>query len=218
MKRLNILIVCEESQAETEAFRRLGHRAFSADLQPAKRGTDLGTHFVGDCRLLFHSPCRFKTQDGKWHHVARWHLIIAHPPCTYLCRCGAVHMVQNGVLNTKRFERMQEARRFFFEMLDAPAKYVAVENPVPMSRAGLPPPSCFVQPFWFGHKYSKKTLFWLKNLPPIMPEIINPNYKCFVRASRGKYRSRTFTGVAKAMAEQWSAYILDDLKKQAQKK
>ena len=72
-----------------------------------------------------------------------------------------------------------------------------------MKLAGLPPASCFIQPYWFGHKYSKKTLYWLKELPPLMPVITNPNIKQFVRSSRGKYRSTTFEGVAKAIAKQW---------------
>lgn len=106
---------------------------------------------------------------------------------------------------------MLQARDFFFRCLEAKAPYVAVENPLPMARAQLPKPSCFIQPFWFGVKYSKKTLYWLKNLPPIMPELEYVNPRQFVRASRGKYRSRTFPQVAKAIARQWSSYILDEL-------
>lgn len=208
MRKLNVLIACEESQAETEAFRVLGHRAFSADLQRARPGTCKGTHFVGDCRRLFKLPARFYTEDGRQHYVARWDLIIAHPPCTYLSRVSSLWMVVNGVLQTDRYNKMLEARTFFFEMLDAPAKYVAVENPLPMARAKLPPPSTYIDPSQFGVKYTKKTLYWLKNLPPIMPTIINPNTKSYVRSSRGKYRSRTFPQVAQAIAQQWSEYIL----------
>ena len=79
-----------------------------------------------------------------------------------------------------------------------------------MAMARLPRPSFYIQPSWFGVKYTKKTLYWTKNLPPIMPTIEYPNPKSFVRSSRGKYRSRTFPQVAQAIAEQWSAYILDE--------
>ncbi|MBR2556434.1 MAG: hypothetical protein IKE94_16425, partial [Aeriscardovia sp.] len=89
--------------------------------------------------------------------------------------------------------------------------YVAVENPLPMARAKLPKPSCFIHPSWFGVKYTKKTLYWLRNLPPLMPTVTYPNPKSFVNCSRGKYRSRTFPEVAKAIALQWSQYILDEI-------
>lgn len=111
---------------------------------------------------------------------------------------------------------MIEAREFFFECLNTTAaNYVAVENPLPMARAQLPKPSCYIQPSWFGEKYTKKTLYWLRNLPPIFPELEYPNPKSFVRSSRGKYRSRTFPGVANALAKQWSDYILDELNRQS---
>lgn len=122
-------------------------------------------------------------------------------------------MVVRGQVNPVRYKQMLQARDFFFECLNADAPYVAVENPLPMARAQLPQPSCFIHPSWFGVKYTKKTLYWLKNLPPIMPELEYPHTKEFVRASRGKYRSRTFPEVARAIARQWSAYILDDLDK-----
>jgi hypothetical protein len=108
---------------------------------------------------------------------------------------------------------MELAADFFRRCLQAKADYVAVENPLPMKRAGLPKPSCFIQPSWYGVKYTKKTLYWLRNLPPLLPTLIYPNPKEFVRASRGKYRSRTFPQVAQAMAEQWGKYILNEYNK-----
>lgn len=123
-------------------------------------------------------------------------------------------MVIDGVLQQERYQHMLQARDFFFSCLNANAPYVAVENPLPMARAQLPKPSCFIQPWWFGVKYSKKTLWWLKNLPPLLPTVSNPSHRQYVRASRGKYRARTFPEVARAIAEQWSAYILDDYRKQ----
>ena len=122
------------------------------------------------------------------------------------------------MVNEKRYRLMLAARSFFFECLNADAPFVAVENPLPMAIAELPKPSCFVEPFWFGEKYSKKTLYWTKNLPPIMAETEHPNPKQFVRSSRGKYRSRTFPGVANALAKQWGNYVSGQLNIKINKK
>lgn len=209
MKRiLNVLIACEESQAECMAWRELGHNAFSCDIQPCRRDGHPEWHIWGDVTELLHGRTRFQTADGKLHRLAKWHLIIAHPPCTYLCKVSSVHMVKNGVLQTDRYQKMLEARAFFFECLSAQADYVAVENPIPMARARLPRPSCYACPSWFGVKYTKKTLYWLKNLPPLVAEIDHPSPKEYVHSSRGKYRSRTFPEMARGIARQWSTYIL----------
>ena len=106
---------------------------------------------------------------------------------------------------------MVQAREFFMECLCAAAPYLAVENPIPMAIASLPRPSTYADPSWYGCKYSKKTLYWLKNLPDLMPEICPGEVKSLVRSSRGIYRSRTYPGLAKAMAKQWTNYILDNL-------
>lgn len=172
-----------------------------------------GWHINSDVSPLLQGKTSFTTQDGKRHRVPRWDLIIAHPPCTYLCKVSSFHMVINGVVQKERYEKMLLARDFFFKCLNAKVNYLAVENPIPMARAKLPKPTTFIQPSWYGEKYTKKTLFWLKNLPPLVPEIIYPNPKEFVRASRGKYRARTFPRVAEAMAKQWSSYILDEYAK-----
>lgn len=211
MKHLNVLIACEESQAECEAFRRLGHKAFSCDIQPCKRNGHPEWHIKHDVTPYLDGVTQFYTMDGKHHHLSRWHLIIAHPPCTYLCKVSSVQMVKNGEVQAERYEKMLEAREFFHRCLNANAPYVAVENPIPMARAQLPRPSMYLEPSWFGVKYTKKTLFWLKNLPPIMPKVVYPDPKCFVTNSKGKYRSRTFPQVAKAIAEQWSNYICREL-------
>lgn len=205
--RLNVLIACEESQAECMAFRQRGHRCFSCDIQPCKPGGHPEWHIQGDVTPLLTGDCRFKTMDGKPHQVRKWDLIIAHPPCTYLCKSGSIHMVHDGVVNHERYQRMLEARAFFFYCLSANAPFVAVENPIPMARARLPRPSCFADPSWFGEKYTKKTLYWLKNLPPLMASMVHSCPKEFVRASRGKYRSRTFPGLANAIADQWGEYV-----------
>lgn len=153
---------------------------------------------------------RFVTQDGALQSVPRFDIIIAHPPCTYLCKVSSVRMVVNGVVQIERYKKMLAARDFFFTCLNAKAPYVAVENPIPMRRAQLPKASCFIHPSWFGVKYTKKTLYWLKNLPPIMAELEFPNPKEFVNASRGKYRSRTFPEVARAIAQQWGSYVMNE--------
>lgn len=206
--RCNVLIACEESQAEMLAFLDRGFNVFSCDIQKARYRAD--RHICGDVSSLLRGRTKFQTQDGKLHHVKKWHLIIAHPPCTYLCKVSSVHMMINGELQMGRYERMMQAREFFYQCLNAQADFVAVENPLPMARAKLPKPDCFIHPSWFGVKYTKKTLFWLRNLPPLMPEIINPRAKEFVRASRGKYRSRTFPQVASAIAKQWGEYVLNN--------
>ena len=112
---------------------------------------------------------------------------------------------------------MLEACEIFLECMNADARFVAVENPLPMARANLPKPDAFVQPHWYGHPYSKKTLYWLRGLPPLMPEIDNPDYKRFVRSYRGKYRSRSFEGIARAMEDQWGPIILDEIENDLKK-
>lgn len=209
--RLYVLIACEESQAECRAFRELGHIAFSCDIQPCQPKGNPSWHIHGDVTPLLQGATQFTTQDGHQHAVPGWDLMICHPPCTYLCKVSSVRMWHDGHIVWSRLRQMILARRFFMQCVNAAAHYVAVENPLPMRRAALPPADCFLHPSWFGVKYTKKTLYWLKNLPPIMPELEHPHPKVFVKASRGKYRSRTFPQVAAAIARQWSSYILNDM-------
>lgn len=211
MRHLNVLIACEESQAECSAFRKYGHNAFSCDLQKCRRGGNPEWHIRGDVTQFLTGTTQFRTQDGRHHHLSRWHLIIAHPPCTYLCKISSVQLVKGGEVDPDRLQKMMQAREFFFRCLNAQAPYVAVENPLPMARADLPKPSCFIQPFWFGEPYSKKTLYWTKNLPPLMADAQNPTFKQYVHASRGKYRSRTFPKVADAIARQWGNWCAAEL-------
>lgn len=219
---LNVLIACEESQAETEAFRQLGHNAYSCDVQQCRKGHHPEWHIQGDVSPFLHGETSFVTLDGKDHSLTHWDLIIAHPPCTYLCKLSSVQLYKNPdgwrftaagwkYLNVERWERLLAARSFFLSCLNANAPFVAVENPIPMAIAELPRSDAFAYPSWFGVKYSKKTLYWLRNLPPIMAEAEYANPKSFVNHSRGKYRSRTFPSMAKALAEQWSEYILKDV-------
>lgn len=106
---------------------------------------------------------------------------------------------------------MLHARAFFMQFFQAPCDYLAVENPIPMALAKLPRPSCYADPSWFGVKYTKKTIYWTRNLPPLFAAIDHPTPKEFVKASRGKYRSRTFPQLAEALAKQWGDYILSQL-------
>lgn len=225
MKKLNVLIACEESQAECTAFRALGHNAFSCDIQPCRPAGNPGWHIHDDVTPYLHGNTTFTTQSGKQCTVDHWDLIIAHPPCTYLCKVGSPWLYDNPdtyylvkgqrvLLNSRRVLLMKQARQFFFTCLEADAPYLAVENPIPMRLANIPRPTCYADPSWYGVKYTKKTCYWLRNLPPLMPEIQHPRPKCYVTASRGKYRSRTFPQMANAIARQWSQYILDDINKQ----
>ncbi len=212
-KFINILVACEESQVVTQAFRKLGFNAFSCDIQPCKKGANRAWHIWGDVTRFLGGDTCFQTIDGKLHKLSKWHLIIAHPPCTYLCKASATFMFPKGKISEERYKLMLSAREFFLKCLEAKADYLAVENPVPLKIARLPRPTTYVEPFWYGHKYSKKTCLWLRNLPPLFPTIINPTVKNFVRCSRGKYRARTFTGVAEAMAKQWGDILISEIKR-----
>lgn len=219
-RKLFVLVACEESQAECTAFRALGHEAFSCDIQPCRRGGHPEWHICSDVTPFLDGETFFTTQDGTYNKVPRWDLIVAHPPCTYLCKVSSVQLHANPdfsiffhgehmFVNRLRYEKMKEARQFFLKCLNAAAPYVAVENPCPMALERLPKADAFACPSWYGYKYTKKTYYWLKNLPPLFPEYINTNTKCLTHCTRGKYRSRTYQGLANALARQWSDYILN---------
>lgn len=223
--QLHVLIACEESQAECTAFRALGHIAYSCDIQPCRKSGHPEWHIHGNCLPYLRGRTDFNTQDGVERSVPGWDLIIAHPPCTYLTKVGAVHLRKDPDgwvlylgkwqnVNLARWRKLVEARKFFLECLNAKADYLAVENPIPMRIAELPRPTCYADPSWFGVKYTKKTLYWLRNLPSVMAEVEYPSPKCYVRSSRGKYRSRTFPQLAMAIAKQWSAAIIADKSRQ----
>lgn len=210
---INILIACEESQRECLAFRSRGFNAYSCDIQ-ACGGEHPEYHIKSDVTRFLDGFTDFVTQDGAAHSVCSWHLIIAHPPCTYLCKMSSVQMIKHGIVNKKRYAQMLLARDFFFHCLRAKAKYVVVENPRPMARARLPRPDAQASPHNFGSHYSKATYYWLRNLPPLMYGAQLPTKpKCYVKSTRGKYRSRTSTEIAEAIAEQWGSFVLDDLNK-----
>lgn len=218
---LKVLIACEESQAECQAFRLLGHLAYSCDIQPCRKSGNPHWHIQGDVTPYLEGRTNFTTQAGDVVELQQWDLIVAHPPCTYLCKLSScqlykeptmyVHTIKGWKnLNIHRWINLEKGRAFFFKCLTAKAQYVAVENPLPMKIANLPKPDVYACPSWFGAKYTKKNCYWLKNLPPLMAKIEYPNPKCFIKASRGKYRSRTIPQLANELARQWSEYILNE--------
>ena len=205
---MNVLIACEESQAVCKAFRERGHNAFSCDLKPCTGGHP-EWHIQGDVLPLL---------DGKWD------LIIAHPPCTYMSKAGARWMYPTaGNISQERLAKAMEAKEFFLKILNADCDRIAIENPRPLKVVELPKPSQVIQPYQFGHPYSKATCLWLKGLPPLEPTEVLTEYKPYCPSNTGGVtrgqsynkggairaaddcvnRSKTFDGIAKAMAEQW---------------
>jgi hypothetical protein len=203
-----ILIACEESQVVTKAFRDLGFEAYSCDLQNCSGGHP-EWHIQGDAISEAHS--------GKYD------LMIAHPPCTFMSNAGACRMYPTkGNIDNDRLAKAMKAKEFFMKMLNAPIKHIAIENPLPLSIVGLPTANQVIQPYQFGDPFSKKTLLWLKNLPILNHTNVLSEWKPFIAsgtsrnagktkgekfAHGSKQRSKTFDGIAKAMAEQWSLVL-----------
>ncbi len=192
---MRVLVACEESQRVTIEFRKMGHIAFSSDIKDCSGGFP-EWHKKGDCRAVIDSEC--------------WDLIIAHPPCTYLAVAGACNLVnaRGEIINQQRYENMLEARDFFMYFYNLTGVKVCIENPRPMARAGLPPYSQVIQPYQFGENYSKQTMLWLKDLPLLMPECYALSKRSFGESwcavhRNATMRSKTFTGIARAMAKQW---------------
>ena len=150
MKKL--LVVCEESQRVTAAFRARGWEAYSCDIQyPSGGHTEW--HIMGDCLPLLNGNCTFRTMDGAEHRIdGRWDMIIGHPPCTYLTNASAVRMRINGKIVAERYAKAMEAKDFFMKILEADCDRIAVENPTPLKLVGLPPYTQAIQPWQFGHQ------------------------------------------------------------------
>lgn len=201
---MRVLVACEESQAVCKAFRAKGHEAYSCDLE-APSGGHPEWHLQVDALQML---------------KLEWDLIIAHPPCTYLTNAGAVRMRVNGKVVKERYERAMQAKDFFLKFLYAKCPKIAVENPTPMKLIGLPPYTQAIQPYEYGHPYSKRTCLWLKGLPKLVPTKImeyhepcvnggckdaHGNYRRFQGRNErdSKTRAKTFPGIAAAMAEQW---------------
>jgi hypothetical protein len=195
---MRVLVACEESQEVCKAFRELGHEAFSCDILPCS-GEHPEWHIQDD--VLKH------LNDG-------WDLMIAHPPCTHLAVSGARHFY-------RKQKEQKEALDFVKILLDAPIDKIALENPVSIISTKIRKPDQIIQPFMFGHEAKKTTCLWLKGLPKLKPTnivsegefYISPNGakmpKWYADAwklskeERAKIRSKTFPGIAKAMASQW---------------
>lgn len=218
---MNILIACEESQTVCKAFREKGHETYSCDIIEAS-GSHPEWHICGDVLPLLNGNCEFVTMDGTKHKIdGKWGLIIAHPPCTYLSNAGARWLYAGGKLNAERYRKGLEGKKFFMAMLNADCPRIAVENPIPSSIYDLPQYTQIIQPYQFGEPWSKRTCLWLKGLEPLQPTKIVLNYKPYCpsgsysgthnpkykgasrKGGSAKIRSKTFPGIAKAMAEQW---------------
>lgn len=202
---MNVLVACEESQVVCTAFRARGHNAYSCDLQVCS-SFHTEWHIVEDVSRLLDGRCSFRTFDGVLHFLdGRWDLIIAHPPCTYLSNAGACRLYpRSGELDLFRFYLGLQGREFFMSCLHADCDRVCVENPVPSKVFDLPKPSQIIQPYEFGHPFSKKTCLWLRGLPCLVPTLYVPEHSQFTNyVKSAKKRSRTFSGIAFAMASQW---------------
>ena len=207
---MKVLVACEESQAVTIELRKLGHEAYSCDIIPCSGGHPEWHLQLDAIELL----------------KMKWDMIIAFPPCTYMTNAGACRMYpKKGVIDEERFKKAMQAKEFFMAFYNADCERISIENPVPLSVIGLPEKTQVIQPYEFGHPYTKKTYLWLKGLPKLKPtNIVKPlgPYVCgnseiwkkqaakgkvYGKEKSAKHRSKTFPGIAKAMAEQWGNVI-----------
>jgi hypothetical protein len=221
---MKVLVACEESQRVCMAFRERGHEAYSCDMQECSGGHP-EWHIQGDVTKVLDGRCTFQTADTHTHTITgKWDLIIAHPPCTYLTNAGACRLYKvidgESYIKRSRFEMGLDAKDFFLRCLNADCDRVAIENPIPTGIYRLPPYTQTIQPYEYGEPYSKKTCLWLKGLPELKPtKIVEPICSWVsggskkadgtTRENKGmtfrdsKRKSKTFPGIAKAMAEQW---------------
>ena len=213
---MNVLIACEESQTVCLAFRRKGHNAFSCDLQSPSGGHP-EWHILGDAtKLLKSRDIVFNTMDGVEHIIQKWDLLIAHPPCTYLsnvCTRGFSLKSTQAEKVVDRWKKRAEAAVFFMYFALAPIECIAVENPVGFMNTAFRKADQIIDPYMFAESeqdednyVTKRTCLWTKNLPKLIKtnKLKRPdNKKLFGTYSSGKARSKTFPGIAQAMAEQW---------------
>jgi hypothetical protein len=212
---MKVLIACEESQAVTIEFRKLGFEAYSCDILE-QSGGHLEWHFKGDVLDVLNKG---------------WDCMVAFPPCTDLAMSGAKHFEQ------KRIDgRQQKSIEFFLQLVNAPIPFIAIENPIGVMSSFYRKPDQIINPFDFGDPARKPTCLWLKNLPklkstnfgdaPLFGETLNKGefhttkggktlpkwYNLPPSENRAKIRSKTFPGIAKAMANQWGQYLIKQLK------
>jgi len=214
---MKILVACEESQAVTIELRKLGHEAYSCDIEPCSGGHP-EWHTMQDVLPLLDGNCKFETVDGKCHDIdGKWDMIIAFPPCTHLCVSGA-RWFKEGV---KPIELQYEARDFFMKFVEAECDRIAIENPVGKMSTYYRKPNQIINPFQFGHPEQKKTCLWLKGLPLLeetdnvysymMTLSVKERTRIYwLGSGKSKERSKTFPGIAKAMAERWAGDIRDE--------
>lgn len=241
---MNVLVACEESQEVCKAFRERGHRAFSCDIQECSGGHP-EWHVMGDCLPMIDGDCFFTTMDGKEHRQdERWDLLIAHPPCTYLTVSGNrwFNVERYGDKARDRERERAKASEFFMEFVNADCERIAIENPIGYMNTHYRKADQIIQPYMFGHPYAKSTCLWLKGLPKLTPtKIVEPERihskgksggysgaSWYVTDENGKIlswkdprtakaRSKTFPGIAKAMACQWDAeHTTQEIKEEEQ--
>lgn len=226
---MKVLVACEESQAVCKAFRKRGHEAYSCDIQECSGGHPewhIKEDVIGILNPLtkfdWTEEIDFETQDGQMHTIeGKWDLIIAHPPCTYLSNAGAARLYpKKGQINKERYEKGLKAKEFFMQIMNANCDKICIENPIPTRVFELPKYTQIIQPYEHGHPYSKKTCLWLKGLEPLKPTNLvepicswvsggskdnngNKRKNCGMKFRDSKTKSKTFQGIARAMAEQW---------------
>lgn len=218
---MNVLVACEESQEVCKAFREKGHRAFSCDIQKCSGGHP-EWHINYSCTQIMWGGCEFMTQDGAHHEIdGPWDLIIAHPPCTYLTVSGNAwfNMEKYNTKAKSRYMNRVDGIRFFMEFVTCNARKLVIENPIGIMSNVYRKPDQIIQPFEFGHPYTKQTCLWLRGVEPLKAtNILEKPKEGWVNQSftkDGRYggfgggftgsviRSKTFEGIAKAMADQW---------------
>lgn len=206
---MNVLVACEESQTVCKAFLELGHNAYSCDMQKCSGGRP-DRQIVGNCLpIVYMSVPSFMCEDGSTVVMPYWHLMIAHPPCTYLSKVSAPEFVRNpdpSILQS-------DAREFFRLLYECSIPHRVIENPLPLKSSGLPSGGILINPSQFGSIYSKGTVLWYINVPPLVGTCycLNPIstvnskwYNIGSGSSRSRNRSKFFPEVAAAMANQWS--------------
>ena len=223
---MNVLIACEESQRVCTAFREKGHNAYSCDILPCSGGHP-EWHIQGDVLQILNGYCTFKTMDGTEHTIdGKWDMIIAFPPCTKTSNAGARHLWKGGKLNIQRYYEGLCGKALFLSIWAADCDKVIIENPTPSKIFDYPAYTQAVQPYEYGHPFTKKTLLWERGVDPLQPTNVvvpektwcpsgsysgkhNDKHRGMFTTDRAKNRSKTFPGIAKAMAEQWAGKAVD---------
>ena len=222
---MKVLVACEESQEVCMAFRELGHEAYSCDiLEPS--GGHPEWHILGDALKAVEAG-EVTTMDGRLHEVSKWDLLIAHPPCTYLTVTGNrwFNVERYGDAAINRLTNRHEAVNFFMEFALSDIPKIAIENPVGYMSTAWRKPDQIIHPYMFGEPARKATCLWLKGLPELTPtDMVEPDIIHYKNGNgtdnpwhmetlkvppkeRAKARSKTFPGIAKAMAEQWGGDV-----------